>query len=151
MSLNLTATFPWTQYSHNFTTLTTRPLLVFGFETESARDFILDDVSVVQVGAPSIELLRNPSFENSTTTLNGWSLWCSASCSGTGANITSGSNCHGSSGKCFLDNCAGSGISFLGQSFFAIINQSYTLTYWLRGAGGGGGNGYQNHLYIDVG
>jgi hypothetical protein len=151
LSLNLSATFPWTRYSHNLTTLTARPVLVFGFETENGRDFFLDDVSIVDVSAPNIELLQNPSFENSTTTLNGWSLWCSISCGGTGANITSGSNCHNSSGKCFQDNCSGSGISFLGQSFWAVINQVYTITYWLRGAGGGGGNGNQNHFYIDIG
>ena len=130
---------------------TTRPVLVFGFETESGHDCFLDDVSVVNADAPNIELLENTSFENSTTTLNGWSVWCSASCSGNGANVTSGSNCHSSIGKCFQNNCAGSGISFLEQSSSAIINQMYTLAYWLRGAGGDGGHGNFNHFYIDVG
>ena len=43
----------------------------------------LDDVSVVDVTAPGIELLQNPSFESSIVSPTGWVGWCQSSCTGT--------------------------------------------------------------------
>jgi hypothetical protein len=61
----------WTMYEYNYTANTTAPTLMFSFRGDAAggRVWFLDDVSVVAVTAPGIELLRNPSFDNSTTTL----------------------------------------------------------------------------------
>jgi hypothetical protein len=54
------------------------------------------------------QLLNNPSFENSTTNLNGWALWCSTSCGSTGGKLYTTNNCHLSIGTCFGANCPGS-------------------------------------------
>ena len=148
--LNLSLVSSWTRYSRNLTASTTTPLLIFGFETENSRTFYLDDVSVTDVISPNVELLENPSFENSTLTLTGWNEWCSSSCSSTVPSLSVGGNCYGSAGVCFTVKCSGSGISFFGQSFSAVINHTYTLGYWLKGTGGGGGAGNQNHIYVDI-
>lgn len=156
-SLNLSTPSSWTRYSLNYTAVTKMPILIFGFQTEPARIYYLDDVSVVDVNAPTIELLDNPSFENSTTSLTGWTLWCFTSCGSSPnrvANVTSGSNCYLSTGNCFEDNCPTSGINFLAQSFSATIGHIYTISYRLIADGGGGGgtsfpNAY-NHFYVDI-
>jgi hypothetical protein len=127
----------WTQYTYSYTVATMTPILMFGFQTEPIRIYYLDDVSVVDVSTPTIELLDNPSFENSSTTLTGWTLWCAASCgtSSTGQ-VTSGSDCYSSSGNCFEGRCYSSGIIFLGQSFPATIGHTYTISYRLIGVWG---------------
>jgi hypothetical protein len=150
-SLNLSIPVSWTQYSYNYTASSTTLTLIFGFTTEPARTYYLDDISVVDVNASNIQLLKNPSFENSTTNLTGWTLWCSTSCSGTGGKLYTTNNCHLSIGTCFGANCPGtSAIIFLGQSFSTIIGHIYTISYWLIASGGGGGANNQNHFYVDV-
>jgi hypothetical protein len=152
-SLNQTTPTSWTQYSYNYTASSTILTLIFGFMTEPARFYYLDDVSAVDVNAPSIQLLNNPSFENSTTVLNGWMLWCSTSCNlGSGTILYSGSNCHLSTGTYVELNCgAPNVISFLGQSFSAVIGHTYTISYWLLAEGGGvGAANLNNHFYADV-
>ena len=148
--LNLSTQSSWTRYARNFTASTATPILIFGFETENARAFYLDNVSIADVTAPNLQLLQNSNFENSTKALTGWTEWCSSSCSNTVSSLSVGSNCYGSVGVCFSVKCSGSGISFFGQSFSAVINRTYTLAYWLQGAGGGGGAGIQNHVYVDI-
>jgi hypothetical protein len=130
--------------------LSTTPTLIFGFTTEPARTYYLDDVSVVDINASNIQLLKNSSFENSTTVLNGWTLWCTTSCTPNGYVIlVSGNDCYLSNGTCFGVNCPGlSAITFLGQSFSAMIGHIYTISYWLMASGGGGNP--QNHFYVDV-
>jgi hypothetical protein len=102
-------------------------------------------VSVTRTSAPSIELLQNPSFENSTTMLNGWVVWCNWTCSaGGGAQAMWGTNCYLSTGNCFLADCPNTGngaIVFLGQPFSAIIGATYIISFRLRMAYGNGGLG----------
>jgi hypothetical protein len=133
----------WTQYSYTYIAATTSPILQFGFTTNLGSDYFLDTVSVTDASAPSIELLNNPSFDNSTTALNGWVVWCNSTCSaGAGAQVLFGTNCYLSIGNCFMADCPDTGLGavvFLGQSFSAIIGDTYTISFRLRLAYGGGG------------
>ena len=45
--------------------------------------YYLDSVSVIDNSAPLIQLLTNPSFENSTITITGWIQSCESTCSAT--------------------------------------------------------------------
>jgi hypothetical protein len=72
-----------------------------------------------------------------------WVLWCDWTCSaGSGAQVTWGTNCYLSIGNCFLVDCPDTGnggvIVFLAQSFSAIINATYIISFRLRMANGGG-------------
>ncbi len=120
----------WTTYSYNYTAITALTTLLFGFESEAARLFHLDDVSVVNVNQPNVQLLANPSFENSSSTPNGWRVWCLSTCSSSSTQISSNSNCYASSGRCFQANCA-FGIGFVGQSFPTMIGDTYTISFRL--------------------
>ncbi len=147
-SLNLSTPVNWTQYSYNYRASSMKLTLIFGFTTEAARTYYLDGVSVVDVNASNIQLLKNPSFENSTTNLTGWMLWCSSSCNGTGGQLYTNNNCHLSTGTCFGANCYGTNaIIYLGQSFQTIIGHIYTISYWLIASGGVQN---VNHFYVDV-
>jgi hypothetical protein len=113
--------------------------LVFAFYNGASDYTYLDDVSVVDNSAPSIQLLKNPSFENSTTNLTGWTTWCAttAICFSTGngfpgqvlANISA---CH--TGNCYIDHCHNN-YDYLVQSFSATIGHIYTISFWLQQTG----------------
>jgi hypothetical protein len=107
---------------------------MFGFETDGAHIYYLDAVSVVDNSASSIELLTNPSFEDSTINVTGWITSCESTCAN---QIVSGSQCFGSSGNCFMAYCSTghSSIFFLSQSFMATIGNTYTISYMLDQAG----------------
>jgi hypothetical protein len=156
-SVNLSTPASWTQYSYNYTAVSTTPILIFGIQTEPARTYYMDNVSVVDVSTPSIQLIANGAFENSTTLLTSWTLWCSSSCGpgpDAGGGVSSAASCNLASGQCFGGSCSNLGILFLSQSFPAVLNHIYTISYWLLAQGGGGGgvnipNAY-NHFYVDV-
>lgn len=148
-SLNGTTPTTWTLYELNYTATITNPILAFGFQTENNREYYLDSVSVVDQGAPSIELLQNPSFENSTITTTNWVRWCSSTCTSGGGVIFANSSCHLSAGNCFVENCfAGSGIEFLGQSFAASIGNIYKVSFYLLADGSG--TAVSNRFYVDI-
>ncbi len=113
------------------------PTLVFGFLNGASAYSYLDDVSVVDTSAPSIQLLINPSFENSTSSLTGWGSWCAtvANC-GTGfpGQVTS-SSCH--TGNCYYDHCHNPDFDYLLQSFPATIGHIYTISFWYQTTGSG--------------
>jgi hypothetical protein len=122
------STTPWTQYSFSHTAATAAPTLVFGFSNGGADYNYLDDVSVVDTSAPSIQLLQNPSFENSTSTLTGWVTWCASACgSGSQGQVTT-TGCY--SGNCYVDHCQNN-YDYLAQSFSATIGHTYTISFWL--------------------
>jgi len=105
---------------------------MFGFmaEPNGQRVIFLDDVSIVDVAATGTQLLQNPSFDNSSTALTGWTQYCTNSCTATGAfggTVASGSNC--STNNCYADYCYSTGIDFLSQSFPTTIGHVYTLSY----------------------
>ena len=149
LTLNGSNPSTFTQYRFNYTAVTTQPIIIFGFQNENNREYELDTVSVVNNNASSIQLLRNPSFENSTLTLTGWVLWCSSTCSGYTGTIISGTDCLYSTGNCFKSKCyASTGIEFLGQSFSALIGNKYTISFWLNL--GGSGTTAANKFYFDI-
>ncbi|CAF2080119.1 unnamed protein product [Rotaria magnacalcarata] len=132
----------WTEYSFNYVAATTTPILIFSFTTDLNSNYFLGDVSVTLISSPSIQLLANPNFDNSTTIATDWLVWCAYTCTGgAGAQVTWGTNCYLSIGNCFLVDCpdTGSGaIVYLGQSFSATIGSTYKIDFWLRIAYGGG-------------
>jgi len=121
----------WTSYSYNYTATKTIPTLLFGFETDNRDTYYLDDVSVVDNSIPSIELLINPSFENSTLNATDWIQLCETTCN---SQIVSGSQCFESSGNCLMTSCPvdNSSIFFVGQSFMATIGNTYTISFMLN-------------------
>ncbi len=120
---------------------------MFGFQNENNRHYYLDDVSVVDINIPTIELLQNPKFENSTSVPTGWTQWCTNMCSGHPGIVTTDVDCY--SGNCFKDNCyASSGIDFITQAFPATIGSVYTISFMLRL--GGSGTTTTNAFYADI-
>ncbi len=128
----------WTRFAYNYTAISTMSTLEFGFSTGTSVYMYLDDVSVVDNNASSIQLLVNPSFENSTTNLIGWTAWCatSANC-GTGVpgQVLANSSCH--TGNCYTDHCHQPSYDYLVQSFPATIGGTYTISFWLQIVGSG--------------
>jgi hypothetical protein len=126
---------PWTLFAYNYTPISTIPTLVFAFAVGSSDYNYLDDVSVVDNSAPSIQLLQNPNFQNSTTTPTGWTQWCAtvANC-GTGfpGTIISNSSCY--TNNCYIDHCH-TNYDYLVQSFSATIGHTYTISFWLQQVG----------------
>lgn len=105
-------------------------MLIFGFDGSSSVYFLLDDVSVVDNMNTSVQLLTNPSFNNSLSGPIGWSPWCSQTCmAGTTGNVTS-IGCR--SGRCYKGACGGGGIDYLVQSFSAIIGRTYNISFWYQ-------------------
>jgi hypothetical protein len=97
------------------------PLLVFSFYNGGSDYSYLDNVSVVDNNAPSIQLLNNPGFEDSTSNITGWTSWCSttANCgAGNTGQILANSTCY--SGNCYMDHCH-TNYDFLAQSFLATM------------------------------
>ena len=79
---NQTTPTTWTAYTHSFTASSATPTLLFGFQLDGSNSFYLDNVSVIDTTLSSSELLSNPNFENSTTTVTGWILSCEATSCG---------------------------------------------------------------------
>ncbi|CAF0979971.1 unnamed protein product [Rotaria sp. Silwood1] len=150
--LSLSGSVPnsWTQYQFNYTATTTSAIIMFGFQNENNRQYYLDTVSVVDNNAITVQLLKNPGFENSTTTATGWVQWCTNMCSGHSGVINSGTGCYlSTTGNCFMDNCyASTGIDFLGQSFPTTIGYTYKISFWL--ILGGSGTTTANRFYADI-
>ena len=144
--LTVSGAIAWTLYSYIYTADNPAPILSFTVHGGPASETVyLDGVSVVDNSAPSIELLNNPSFENSTSTVSGWMIWCTSSCiqNGDGGQITT-SGCHSGSGSnCYTDHCS-IGYDFLGQSFSATVGHNYTISFWLYKNGSPAGMFYAN-------
>ncbi|CAF2053119.1 unnamed protein product [Rotaria magnacalcarata] len=143
------ASSSWTQYSATYTAISTEHVLIFGFQAAVNRSWIIDNVSAVDTTAPSIELLSNPSFENSTTSISSWVNWCSSHCQfGTSGQIVSGADCYLGTGNCFVSSCLGGGIEFLGQYFPTTPGSVYNISFMASLTGSGGY--YYTMLYVDI-
>lgn len=90
----------------------------------------LDDVSVIDVAFPAIQLLRNPSFENSSSSPVGWNRWCTDECSSGSEGSVDDDGCR--SNRCFISQCRGGGVEYLAQGFSAIIGRIYTISMWVQ-------------------
>ncbi|CAF4295939.1 unnamed protein product [Adineta steineri] len=145
--LSVSGSIGWTYYSHNYTATVLAPVLQFAVQGGPAAETVyLDDVSVVAISQPTIQLLNNPSFEMSTSSPIDWVMWCTSSCvgSGDGGHITT-SGCHNNSGNnCYTSHCQ-TGFNFLGQSFSAVVGTVYKISFWYYKTGGGAGK-----LYVDM-
>lgn len=131
-----------TLYFYNYTAISPTPTLVFAFLCDGSgqRYWFLDDVSVVDTANPSNQLLQNPSFANSSTTLTGWTQWCTNTCpspSSTNAGqVTSSSNCYNN--NCYVDHCYGGGATdYLGQIFAVTVGHIYTISFRILDSGSG--------------
>lgn len=113
------------------------------------RSWILDNVSMIDNTMPSVELLSNPDFEDSTTSIPGWVRWCSSFCSyGTSGVLLSGADCYLGSGNCFTSACLGTNMEFLGQTFSTTPGSIYTLSLELTVTGT---DGYYYTLFtVDI-
>jgi hypothetical protein len=116
---------------------------MFGFKGYGGMDYsYLDDVSVVDNNSPSIQLLNNPDFENSTSSPTGWIQWCQSACGSDAGQVTNSASCY--SGNCYVDHCQNN-YDYLAQSFSATINDIYTISFWLYQTGGG-----QCEIYVNI-
>ena len=105
--------------------------VIFGFDAASNVYLLVDDVSIVRTANPSVELLDNPGFDNSTSNPTGWDAWCSSTCGSSSGGVVTNSGCR--TGYCYKGQCrGGSYIDYVVQTFPAIINQTYTWKYWYR-------------------
>ena len=105
-------------------------MLLFGFDAANNVYIAMDDISVVNTANPSVQLLVNPSFENSSSSAIGWTSACMGSCSGgsQAAVITSGCR----TGNCIRSLCYGGGVDYIGQIFPATVSQIYNITFWTQ-------------------
>ena len=118
----------WVPFTQTWIADKTNPILIFGFDASTSVYITLDDVSVVDTTNSSIELLMNPSFENSTSRPTGCTAWCTSTCgTGSAGNVTS-SGCRTS--RCYKSGCNNGGIDYLGQAFSAMIGRTYNITFW---------------------
>jgi hypothetical protein len=143
LAIFTTSVSSWTQYQYNCTANTTFSTILFGFIEDpgggAQRYWFLDDVSVVDVTNTSVQLLQNPSFDNSTTALTGWTQYCTSVCPvGQAGRVITGSNC--TSTNCYMDHCYGGGpntVDFLSQTFPTTIGHVYTFSFWIMTMGSG--------------
>jgi hypothetical protein len=123
---------------------------MFGFTADGNRQnaWFLDDVSIVDVTTPSSQLLQNPSFDNSTTALTGWTQYCTSTCPSVNdaGKVTFGPNC--TSTNCYVDHCYGGPvIDFLSQTVSTTIGHVYTISFSITDFGSGPNGG--SWAYVD--
>lgn len=123
----------WAQYAYNYTANNTNPLLSFGVDASAAMYILVDDTSVVDITDSSTELLKNPGFDNSSTTPpTGWDVWCSSLCTGSTKGTVVSSGCR-VPGYCYKSQCRpGGNHDYLIQTFPAIVGRVYNISFWFR-------------------
>ena len=140
----------WTKITLSYTANYTNPVLYFSIQTAAGTYHYLDDVSVVDTTAVTLELLDNPSFDNATA-FAGWDQWCASTCTPTGngapGQIISGVTCHSPPYNCFQIECVNAAnIYLISQPFAAILGHTYTISFWHLHAGTGSGT----QFYVDI-
>ncbi|CAF1614424.1 unnamed protein product [Adineta ricciae] len=134
----------WFQFSYTYLATSTAPTLRFIFNNGPADYSYLDAVSVTDNNNASVELLSNPSFENSIPSPVSWTVTNSSTCQGSTQGLVTNSGCHSGSGSnCFLDHCK-NGYEYIFQSFAANIGDYYNVSFWVDQVGGAG------CLYADI-
>ncbi len=138
----------WTRYEYNHTATKTDPILIFGVEGHPLLSIMIDDVSIINITNPFVELLINPSFDNSTASPPiGWSIWCICSAGSGGTVVTS--DCR-VTGNCYQSQCYGGfGIDYLVQTFSAVVGHVYTISFWFQRERSSGSGGTAT-LYVDI-
>jgi hypothetical protein len=124
---------------------------MFGFTSDSSglRRWLLDDVFVGAFIANSTELIQNGGFENSTTTLTGWTQYCTSTCPNGSVNAGQAYYDANTTNNYYMDHCYGVGaIDFLSQTFSTTIGQLYAISFWILDYGLGP-NG-ATIAYVDI-
>ncbi|CAF0964115.1 unnamed protein product [Rotaria sordida] len=143
------ASSSWTSYSYTYTATKSEHILIFGFKAAINRTWLIDDISVVDNALPSNQLLNNPSFEDSNTSISNWVQWCTSHCHyGTSGKLISGTDCYLGVGNCFSDSCLGPDIDFLGQYFPTTPGSTYTISFQILLTGTDGY--YYTTFYADL-
>jgi hypothetical protein len=125
-----TTSTTYAQYAYSYNATKTVPTLLFGVEAPTTTFIYLDDISVVDTSNTTVQLLKNPGFENSSTALTGWGVWCSSGCgSGSvGTIITNATYCR--TGNCYRGQCSTTNSDYLVQTFPAVIGRTYNISFW---------------------
>lgn len=121
---------------------------MFGLKSDTNDKFYLDEVSVVDFNAPGTELLMNPSFEDSTSSITDWSVWCDSGCSSEPVQIATNSNCYVDPGNCIESRCDDVNVETLVQTFTTTPGEIYTISFQLRQSVSSGLGG--NEFYLDI-
>ena len=141
----------WTQVIRSYTANYTDPILLFGIQTSGGDSHYLDSISVVDTTNPTIELLDNAGFSNTTPAFAGWTQWCVSTCNNNGntavAEQQSMYPCT-LANKCLQATCDSTvaGIYFIGQKFEAVLGRTYTISFYHIHIGLSSGN----ELYVDI-
>ena len=136
----------WTSLGFNFTATSSIQTLAFRFDVGSSDRYYLDEVSVTRTNGSATQLLTNPNFESSSSSIVGWTTSCSGAC-GSAASITSGGACFSSS-RCVIAQCS-SVNEVVSQSITTVPGLTYSVTFQLR-LNAGGGSAASNRFYVDI-
>ena len=147
LSLSGSPPSSWTQYRFNITATSTAHTIFFRFDVSNSDRYYMDTVSVTNVNTPGTEILTNPSFESSSTSLVGWSSSSTIGCGST-AGVTSGTRCYLSTGNCLIDQCVNA-VETISQTFATVPGNKYSVSFRLLITISGGSSG--NRFYFDWG
>lgn len=102
----------------------------------------------MNLNVPGTELLLNPSFEDSSSTISDWSVWCQSGCTSEPARIVTNSNCYLNTGNCVESRCDTGSVETLTQSISTIPGNKYTISFQLRQVISGGSGATK--FYLDI-
>ncbi|CAF0935865.1 unnamed protein product [Adineta steineri] len=131
-------TYNYFQYIYNYTAVANNTRIVMALRRGTAY-FNLDDISVRDYAAPSIELLSNPGFE--TGSLSPW-IYCNQNnetiTGGVLSNYTSGSYSYfPNSGTYYYMGGSLTASDYISQAISTQIGHLYKITLWSRYPGTG--------------
>ena len=124
-----------TAKSYTFTANSTKATLVFCICTDWKHNWYIDDVKAVAVSTPNVSLLINGDFEYGNST--GWNLQGYYSPCPTPGGVITSVDCRGNS--CYSVDKSCQDYQFLQQSFMTTIGQKYSVFFYLKIIGNGGG------------
>ncbi|CAF4161937.1 unnamed protein product [Adineta steineri] len=131
-------TYNYFQYIYNYTAVANNTRIVMALRRGTAY-FNLDDISVRDYAAPTIELLSNPGFE--TGSLSPW-IYCNQNnetiTGGVQSNYTSGSySYYPNSGTYYYMGGSLTAADYISQAISTHIGHLYKITLWSRYPGTG--------------
>ncbi|CAF3267648.1 unnamed protein product [Rotaria socialis] len=139
---NCTNVIPYAQYTYTYVAIANATRISFAFR-EDLGFFLLDDVSVVNINAPSVQLIVNGAFETGSLS-SPWMYYNPYGASVPGfilsnsVNLTwdgipflahSGSYCYCDGAVTYAD--------YLSQTFPTKVGDTYNISYWLYNRGSG--------------
>ena len=78
----------------------------------------------------SVQLLNNPSLDNSSASALGWTPWCGSTCTAATAGNVTNVSCR--TVRCYLGACSGAGVDYVAQTFPTIIGRTYNISFWYQ-------------------